>query len=103
MTRAVAQYKQTVLSAFQNVADTLVSLDEDANTLNQTRRAMNAAHDASSDTASRYKLGSTPFYATLTAGAAVSERARPVRSRACGSPGRYRDSVRFDGQSAGRL
>jgi NodT family efflux transporter outer membrane factor (OMF) lipoprotein len=33
---AVAQYRQTVLAAFQNVADTLVSLEEDANTLNQT-------------------------------------------------------------------
>ena len=41
---AVAQYKQTVLAAFQNVADTLVSLDEDANTLAQAERAANAAH-----------------------------------------------------------
>ncbi len=40
---AVAQYKQTVLSAFQNVADTLVSLDEDANTLVQAQRAAAAA------------------------------------------------------------
>jgi NodT family efflux transporter outer membrane factor (OMF) lipoprotein len=80
---AVAQYKQTVLSAFQNVADTLVSLDEDANTLNQTRRSMNAAHDASSDTASRYKLGATPFYATLTAGQQYqSARVQYVRARA---------------------
>jgi NodT family efflux transporter outer membrane factor (OMF) lipoprotein len=65
---AVAQYKQTVLSAFKNVADTLVSLEEDANTLTQTRRAEVAAHDTQSDTDSRYKLGATPFYATLTAG-----------------------------------
>ncbi|CAB3791417.1 efflux transporter outer membrane subunit [Pararobbsia alpina] len=80
---AVSQYKQTVLSAFQTVADTLVSLDEDANTLNQTRRAMNAAHDASSDTESRYKLGATPFYATLTAGQQYqSARVQYVRARA---------------------
>ena len=65
---AVSQYKQTVLSAFKNVADTLVSLEEDANTLNQTRRAETAAHDSRSDTESRYKLGATPFYATLSAG-----------------------------------
>jgi NodT family efflux transporter outer membrane factor (OMF) lipoprotein len=65
---AVSQYKQTVLSAFRNVADTLVSLDEDANTLAQTQRAEDAARDTRSDTESRYKLGATPFYATLTAG-----------------------------------
>jgi outer membrane protein TolC len=65
---AVSEYKQTVLSAFRNVADTLVSLEEDANTLTQTRRAEVAAGSARSDTESRYKLGATPFYATLTAG-----------------------------------
>jgi NodT family efflux transporter outer membrane factor (OMF) lipoprotein len=65
---AVSQYKQTVLSAFRNVADTLVALDEDANTVTQTQRAEIAARDMRSDTESRYKLGATPFYATLTAG-----------------------------------
>jgi NodT family efflux transporter outer membrane factor (OMF) lipoprotein len=65
---AVAQYKQTVLSAFRNVADTLVSLEEDANTVVQTQRAEVAARDARSDTDSRYKLGATSFYITLTAG-----------------------------------
>ena len=65
---AVSQYQQTVLSAFRSVADTLVALDEDANTLVQTQRAETAARDTQSDTQSRYKLGGTPFYATLTAG-----------------------------------
>ena len=65
---SVSQYKQTVLSAFQNVADTLVALEEDANTVAQTKRAEVAAGDTRSDTESRYKLGATPFYATLTAG-----------------------------------
>jgi NodT family efflux transporter outer membrane factor (OMF) lipoprotein len=65
---AVSQYKETVLSAFKNVADTLVSLEEDANTLTQAHRAEAAARDTQSDTESRYKLGATPFYATLTAG-----------------------------------
>jgi NodT family efflux transporter outer membrane factor (OMF) lipoprotein len=65
---AVGQYKQTVLSAFRTVADTLVSLDEDANTLVQTQRAETAAHDAQGDTDSRYRLGSTAFFVTLTAG-----------------------------------
>jgi NodT family efflux transporter outer membrane factor (OMF) lipoprotein len=65
---AVAQYKQTVLAAFQNVADTLVSLDEDANTLAQAERAANAASSMQRDTGSRYRLGAAGFYATLTAG-----------------------------------
>jgi len=80
---AVAQYKQTVLAAFQNVADTLVSLDEDANTLVQTSRATTAACDTQRDTESRYKLGATPFYATLTAGQQCqSARVQHVRARA---------------------
>ena len=64
---AVAQYKQTVLTAFQNVADTLVSLDEDANTLVQTQRAATAADSVQRDTEARYRLGATPFFAKLTA------------------------------------
>jgi NodT family efflux transporter outer membrane factor (OMF) lipoprotein len=65
---AVAQYKQTVLAAFQSVADTLVSLEEDANTLEQTRRAAAAAEAMRRDTEARYQLGGTAFFATLTAG-----------------------------------
>jgi NodT family efflux transporter outer membrane factor (OMF) lipoprotein len=65
---AVAQYRETVLAAFQNVADTLVSLDEDANTLVQTQRAATAAYSMQRDTESRYRLGATQYYATLTAG-----------------------------------
>jgi NodT family efflux transporter outer membrane factor (OMF) lipoprotein len=65
---AVGQYKQTVLSAFRTVADTLVSLDGDADTLFQTQRAEAAARDAQGDTDSRYRLGATSFFVTLTAG-----------------------------------
>jgi len=36
---AVAQYRQTVLTAFQSVADTLAALDDDAKELDQTERA----------------------------------------------------------------
>ena len=80
---AVSDYKQTVLSAFRNVADTLVSLEEDANTLAQTQRAETAAHATSSDTESRYKLGATPFYATLTAGQQYeSAHVQYIRARA---------------------
>jgi NodT family efflux transporter outer membrane factor (OMF) lipoprotein len=80
---AVSQYKQTVLSAFRSVADTLVSLDEDANTLAQAQRAEVAARDTSSDTESRYKLGAAPFYATLTAGQQYqSAHVQYIRARA---------------------
>ena len=50
------------------MADTLVSLEEDANTLKQAQRAANAAAATRRDTMSRYQLGSTQYYATLTAG-----------------------------------
>jgi NodT family efflux transporter outer membrane factor (OMF) lipoprotein len=80
---AVGQYRQTVLSAFKNVADTLVSLDEDANTLTQTQRAESAARETHGDTEARYKLGATPYYATLTAGQQYqSSRVQVARARA---------------------
>ena len=80
---AVGQYKQTVLSAFRNVADTLVSLDEDANTLTQTQRAEAAARETHSNTESRYKLGASSFYTTLTAGQQYQNaRIQVVRARA---------------------
>ena len=41
--QATAQYKQTVLQAFQNVADVLSGLETDARTLQAQIRAENAA------------------------------------------------------------
>lgn len=80
---AVAQYRQTVLAAFQNVADTLVSLEEDANTLNQTSRAANAAESMQRNTEARYRLGATSFYATLTAAQQYqSAKVQLLRARA---------------------
>jgi outer membrane protein TolC len=80
---AVSQYKQTVLAAFQNVADTLVSLDEDANTLVQAERAANAAHSMQRDTESRYRLGASGFFATLTAGQQYENaKVQAIRARA---------------------
>jgi outer membrane protein TolC len=64
---AVSQYRQTVLAAFQNVADTLVSLEEDANALAQSERAANAARDLDRDAEARYQLGASSLYAALTA------------------------------------
>ena len=56
----VLHYKSTVLSAFQNVADSLAALDNDAQTLASTERAAQAAHAAFDETASRARLGSLP-------------------------------------------
>jgi len=82
---AVSQYKLTVISAFRSVADTLVSLDEDAHTLAQTRRAVDAAQALEHDSESRYRLGSLSLFAVLSAreqyqNAAVQDaRARAAR------------------------
>ena len=65
---AAAQYRQTVLSAFQDVADRLATLDEDANALAQSERAAAAAQRAAADIEAKYRLGSVPFSATLMAG-----------------------------------
>ena len=65
---SVTQYKQTVLSAFANVADTLAALEEDANALAQKQRAQRAAQAEQEDATDRYHLGSVPYWGTLTAG-----------------------------------
>jgi NodT family efflux transporter outer membrane factor (OMF) lipoprotein len=75
---AVSQYKLTVISAFRSVADTLVSLEEDAH-------AADAARVLQQDSESRYRLGSVPLFAVLSAreqyqSAAVQDsRARAAR------------------------
>jgi len=80
---AVAQYQQTVLSAFQHVADTLVSLEADAATYTQTQRAATAAQALRQDSQARYRLGSSPFYATLTAGQqALQSQVEYIQARA---------------------
>jgi outer membrane protein TolC len=57
---AVLHYKSTVLSAFQDVADSLAALDNDAQSLASTERAAQAARSAFEETASRARLGSLP-------------------------------------------
>ncbi len=97
---AVAQYRQTVLAAFQNVADTLVSLDEDANTLAQAERAANAAGAMQRNADSRYRLGAAAILRDPDGGAAVRERGCAVHSRARRAAGRHRRVIRCHGQSA---
>ncbi|GLU34592.1 efflux transporter outer membrane subunit [Trinickia caryophylli] len=57
---AVAQYKATVLSAFQNVADSLASLDNDAQALAFAEKASSAAQEGFRQTAARRRLGAIP-------------------------------------------
>ncbi|MBV8626258.1 MAG: TolC family protein, partial [Paraburkholderia sp.] len=57
---ATAQYKQTVLSAFQNVADTLAALEHDAQSLDAANFAARSAEGVFNETAARYRLGAVP-------------------------------------------
>jgi len=64
---SVAQYRQTVLAAFQSVADTLVALEDDAKELEQTQRSADALKEVQQELEGRYASGSAPFYAVLGA------------------------------------
>lgn len=57
---AVFEYKQTVLAAFENVADTLASLEHDAQALEAANVATRAAREAFDEAASRHRLGALP-------------------------------------------
>ncbi|WP_345814319.1 efflux transporter outer membrane subunit [Paraburkholderia sp. PREW-6R] len=59
----VFQYKQTVLSAFENVADTLAALEHDAQALDAASIAARSAQGVFEDTAGRYRLGAVPIAA----------------------------------------
>ncbi|NVI08083.1 efflux transporter outer membrane subunit [Paraburkholderia youngii] len=61
---SVSQYKQTVLAAFQNVADTLASLEHDAQSLDAANIAARSAQGVFNETSARYRLGSLPVAAT---------------------------------------
>jgi outer membrane protein TolC len=75
-------YRQTVLAAFENVADTLASLEADADALDQSRRAAEAALQTQRDTQARYRLGALPWVSTLTASQQYqSARASLARAR----------------------
>lgn len=54
---AVNQYKATVLSAFQNVADTLAALQFDAQAAQAAHMSASAAREAFAETTARGKLG----------------------------------------------
>lgn len=57
---AVLQYKQTVLAAFQNVANTLAALEQDTQALASSDTASRASQGAFDDAAARVRLGAIP-------------------------------------------
>jgi NodT family efflux transporter outer membrane factor (OMF) lipoprotein len=62
---ALAQYRQAVLNAFQNVADTLTALEQDALTLEAASNEAATAEQAFTDTGARYRLGSVSYPETV--------------------------------------
>jgi outer membrane protein TolC len=60
---ALAQYKQTVLASFQNVADTLTALNQDAHTQVAALAAQDAAVSVARATRERQALGALPLSA----------------------------------------
>jgi NodT family efflux transporter outer membrane factor (OMF) lipoprotein len=65
--QSAQQYRSTVLTAFQNVADTLVALEQDANTLKATAGAANAAKTSLDLSRLQYKDGYAAYVAVLNA------------------------------------
>jgi NodT family efflux transporter outer membrane factor (OMF) lipoprotein len=65
--QAEAQYRATVLTAFQNVADSLRALDSDASTLKAQAEVEALAHETLNLTTSQYALGAVGYLAVLDA------------------------------------
>ncbi|MGA7983867.1 MAG: efflux transporter outer membrane subunit, partial [Burkholderiales bacterium] len=65
--RALAQYRQTVLGAFQNVADALGALENDAQALKAQAEAEAAARASYELARSQFELGATSYLALLNA------------------------------------
>lgn len=64
---AAAQYKQTVLVAFQNVADTLSALEQDAQLLKAQKAAESAAKASLNIVQKQFRLGGANYLDMLTA------------------------------------
>ena len=71
--QALAQYRSTVLTAFQNVADTLEAIRSDADTLKAATEAAEAATKSLDAQSLRLKLGDASALAVLNAEQAYSQ------------------------------
>jgi NodT family efflux transporter outer membrane factor (OMF) lipoprotein len=65
--QVAAQYRQTVLQSFQNVADTLKAIENDAKTLKAQKQAEVAARKALAITQQQYQLGGVSYLSLLNA------------------------------------
>jgi NodT family efflux transporter outer membrane factor (OMF) lipoprotein len=79
--RAAAQYRSTVLAAFQNVADVLRALETDAAALKAQTTAERAAADSLKLTREQFNAGAVNYLALLTAEQSL-EQARIARVQA---------------------
>ena len=71
--QSAEQYRGTVLTAFQNVGDTLVALDQDANALKATAAATDAAKSSLNLSRLRYRDGYAAYLAVLNADQAYQQ------------------------------
>lgn len=88
--QAAAQYRETVLLAFQNVADALRALDTDARTLQDEADAEAAARSTLELTQDRFRLGGVS-YLTLLAAEKQYQQARLSLAQARGA--RFADTA----------
>ncbi|HET6535539.1 MAG TPA: efflux transporter outer membrane subunit [Sphingomicrobium sp.] len=88
--QSAEQYRGTVLTAFQNVADTLAALQHDAETLKASAAATDAAKASLDLTQLQYKHGYAAFLAVLNAGQAY-QQARLIEVQA--EADRFTDSA----------
>lgn len=65
--QAAADYRQTVLTAFQNVADALRAVETDARSLQAQHEALSAAQDSLKLQEEQYRIGALSFLNLLTA------------------------------------
>jgi len=65
--QALAQYRETVLNSFRDVADTLRALDLDAQTLRAQADAEASARETLSSVESQFRIGSVNFLSLLVA------------------------------------
>jgi NodT family efflux transporter outer membrane factor (OMF) lipoprotein len=87
---ALAQYRLTVLNAFQNVADTLTALDHDAQALNAQNESVGAAQASLALIQRQYDAGAVNYVSLLTAQQSY-QQARIAYVRAIAS--RYADTI----------
>lgn len=87
---AAAQYKQTVLSAFQNVADTLRALQHDAQSLKAYKDAEIAALRAFKITRLQFNEGGVSYLQLLTA---ENQYQQAIISRVQAQAARYSDTA----------